>query len=108
MKTPPRKAGTKQPSREELKGLERALTKAYARLRARALADWARHHAGKKDPADARVSVRISATTETGTASTTKHQTARPLVLPKPRLAQKKSLSTKGCATQIGRPLPDH
>lgn len=46
----------------EMRGLNRALDEAYARLRERARAEWLRHYGGKKEPADARVSVTVRAT----------------------------------------------
>lgn len=65
MKIPPHRAGKKQTSSEEITGLESALARAYARLRERARVAWERQQAGKKDPAAACVSVRITGTKST-------------------------------------------
>ncbi|HEY1583315.1 MAG TPA: hypothetical protein VGF73_09485 [Chthoniobacterales bacterium] len=64
MKTPPHRAGKKKSPSEEITGLESALAKAYTRLRERARMAWERQHAGKKEPSDASVSVRITATSK--------------------------------------------
>ena len=61
MQIPPNGASAGRPTQEEIKGLERALNSAYSRLRKRAQAEWLRHQNGKADPADATVSVRITA-----------------------------------------------
>ncbi len=45
-----------------MRGLNRALDEAYARLREGARTEWLRHYGGKKEPADARVSVTVTAT----------------------------------------------
>jgi hypothetical protein len=61
-------AGANRPTQDEIKGLERALNKAYSRLRERARAEWLGHQGGKEDPADARVSVRITAGSQAAAA----------------------------------------
>jgi hypothetical protein len=65
MKQPPRREDEKQTPSEEITGLESALATAYARLRERARAAWEHQQAGKKDPAAACVSVRITGTNTT-------------------------------------------
>src|SRR5262249_3844956 len=85
MKIPPRHAGAKRPTSDEIKGLERALNKTYARLREQARAEWLRHHGGKPDAADAKVSVRITAESKPAPPVRPKNETAPRKLLPKPR-----------------------
>ena len=90
MKIPPRHAGAKRPTPDEVKGLERALDKAYARLRERARAEWLRHHGGKPDPADTRVRVRITAESKPPLPAQPKSKAAPRRLLPKPRKPRRK------------------
>ena len=90
MKIPPRKAGPKRPTADEIKGLERALDKAYARLRERARTEWLRHHGGKADPADARVSVRVTTSTKLGSEVPAPAKPTTRLLLRKPRKPRRK------------------
>lgn len=90
MKNPPRRAGKKQTPSEEITGLESALAKAYARLRERARAAWERQQAGKKDPAAACVSVRITGTNTTSSAPTLSLKPAPPLRVRKSRKPPRK------------------
>lgn len=95
MQIPPRRAGAKRPTQDEVKGLERALNKAYSRLRERARAEWLRHHGGKADPADARVSVRITAGSKPPPPAAPKGKSATRRLLPKPRKRRGKLVRTK-------------
>lgn len=97
MKIPPHRAGKKQTRSEEITGLESALAKAYARLRERARAAWERHQEGKKDPADASVSVRVTGTKPSTASSILTLQPAPPrLEVRKPRKPRRKIARTKG------------
>lgn len=96
MKRPPRHAGKKRSPSEEITGLETALQKAYARLRERARAAWERYRAGKIDPADASVSVRINATIKRPVASLPKPKPATRLLLKKPPKPRRKIHPGKG------------
>jgi hypothetical protein len=94
MKPLPRNRPAKHPSEDEIKGLERALDKTYARLRERALAEWKQHHSAS-DPADACVTVRITpAATPKPELPAPKRQTPRSL-LAKPRKQRNKIPPTK-------------
>jgi hypothetical protein len=90
MKIPPRHAGASRPTPDEIKGLERALDKAYARLRARAGAEWLRQHGGKPDPADARVSVHITAEIKSLPAAKPKRKIPSRRLVPRPRKPRRK------------------
>jgi hypothetical protein len=95
MKSLPRSRPVIRPSEEEIKGLERALDKTYARLRERALAEWKRHHKAN-DPADACVTVRITPASQTKSELPgPKHAVPRSL-LAKPRKERNKILRTQG------------
>jgi len=76
MQIPPNGASAGRPTQEEIKGLERALNSAYSRLRERAQAEWLRHQNGKADPADATVSVRITAVSKSPPAAEPKKRSA--------------------------------
>jgi hypothetical protein len=54
-----RKRG-KRATHAELRALEQELDRVYARMRARALYEWSLRQGRQKDPADAKVSVRIT------------------------------------------------
>jgi hypothetical protein len=75
MKIPPRHAGAKRPTPDEIKGLERALDKAYARLRERARAEWLRHHGRKPDPGRRQSKRAHHGREQTATARPAKEQT---------------------------------
>ncbi|HEY2711523.1 MAG TPA: hypothetical protein VGI60_03340 [Chthoniobacterales bacterium] len=62
MRKNPRESGTNQSVADEISGLERALDRAYTRLRERACGDWERYQGSKSDPANAVVTVRVAAT----------------------------------------------
>lgn len=79
-----------------MKGLERALGKAYARLRERARAEWLRHQAGKPDPADARVSVHITAEIKSLPPVEPKTKVAARRLVPKPHKPRRKLPRAKG------------
>ena len=81
----PHPAGARRPTQEEIKRLERTLNEAYSRLRERARAEWLRYHGGKADPADARVSVRITAGSKPSPPAESKSKRAARRLLPKPR-----------------------
>jgi len=95
MKTPRHRAGKKLTPSEEITGLESALAKAYARLRERARAAWERHQAGKKDPAAACVSVRITGTSTASDAPVLTLKPAPRLVARKARKPRRENPATK-------------
>lgn len=103
MKIPPhREGGAKKPTLDEIKGLERALNKTYARLRERARAEWLRHQGEKIDPADAKVSVRITAESKPVPLSA-KSETASRRLLPKPRKRRRKLILAKAGRPRVRR-----
>ena len=62
MRKNPRKAGAGPSVADEIVELERALDRAYTRLRERARANWARYPGSECDSANAIVRVRVTAT----------------------------------------------
>jgi len=92
MQIPPDGASAGRPTQEEIKGLERALNSAYSRLRERAQAEWLRHQNGKADPADATVSVRITAVSKPPPAAEPKKRSATRRLLPAARASRQTRL----------------
>jgi hypothetical protein len=95
MKALPRNRPAIRPSQDEIKGLEHALDKTYARLRERALADWKRHHRAN-DPADACVSVRITPAAKVNPELPARQKPAPRSLVAKPRKQRTKIPRTKG------------
>jgi len=62
MRKNPHKAGAGPSLADEIVELERALDRAYTRLREQALANWARYQRSDYDSANAIVRVRVTAT----------------------------------------------
>jgi len=62
MRKNPRKAGTGPSVADEIAELERALDRAYTRLRERARATWEQYQGSESDSANAIVHVRVTAT----------------------------------------------
>ena len=73
----------KRTARGELKVLELELDKLYARMRERALDEWSLQRGKEEDPADARVSVRITAINKPVPQSVAKKKPADRLLLPR-------------------------
>jgi len=103
MKIPPPDVGAKQPTPDEIKGFERALDKAYTRLRERAWTEWLRHHGGKPDPADARVNVRITAGSKPPPAAQPKRNPSRAGLLPKAAQASPQAAASQSAPVPVNR-----
>jgi len=89
----PGKAGKRKPH-AELRALEEELDRVYARMRERARYEWSLRQNREKDPADAQVSVRVSAGSTPPTPPPAKGKPGPPLLLPKRSKPRRKVSST--------------
>ena len=87
------KAGEKKPH-VELRALEQELDRAYARMRERARYEWSLRQSQKNDPADATVSVRVSAASAPPPEPAAKTKQAPHLLLAKGAKARRKISSS--------------
>jgi hypothetical protein len=90
-----RRKSPKRSARAELEALERELDRIYVRIRERARYEWALRQGREKDPSDARVSVRVTATSKPAADSPRRRKPRQRLLLPK-RAKPRRKVSRTG------------